>query len=67
VKDETRALLESAARHLDYARRTLQEETAPVAAREAYLAAYHAAHALVFEAAGAVIKTLRDCVRDSQS
>jgi len=57
VKAETADYLASAHRHLGYAPRNLSPETAPVAAREAYMAAFHAAQAPIFERTGKPAKT----------
>jgi hypothetical protein len=57
VKSETEDYLASAHRHLGYARRNLSPDSAPVAAREAYMAAFHAAQALIFERTGKPAKT----------
>lgn len=57
MKEETRRLLASADRHLGFAERTLNGDTAPVAARESYLAAFHAAQALIYERSGRIAKT----------
>ena len=57
MKDETKDYLASAHRHLGYARRNLTPDNAPVAARESYMAAFHAAQALIFERTGNPAKT----------
>ena len=57
MKPETQDYIASARRHLGYAVRNLSPESAPVAAREAYMAAFHAAQALIFERTGKPAKT----------
>lgn len=46
-------------RHLDYAAKNAEFSLPEVAGREAYLAAFHAAQALLFERTGRVVKTHR--------
>lgn len=57
MKPEASDYLATARRHLAYARRTLSPDEAPIAAREAYMAAFHAAQAMIFERAGKSAKT----------
>ncbi len=57
MKPETKDYLASAQRHLGYARRNLSPDNAPVGAREAYMAAFHAAQALIYERTGKPGKT----------
>jgi len=57
VKPEAAALLDKARRSLADAERILLIEADAVAAREAYMAAFHAAQALLFERTGRVPKT----------
>ncbi len=54
---EAEDLLAKAHRMLSYARTILDAGVAPVAAREAYMAAFHAAQALIFERQGDVPRT----------
>ncbi|NYZ10935.1 HEPN domain-containing protein [Azospirillum sp. RWY-5-1] len=54
---EAQRYLEKAARCLDYARRNLSVGLGNDAARNAYLAAFHAAQALIFECTGKVAKS----------
>lgn len=57
MKPETAALLARARADLDAARRIVAIEIPGVAAREAYMAAFHAAQAVLFERDGEVPKT----------
>ncbi len=57
MKPEASDYLATARRHLTYARRTLSPDQAPIAAREAYMTAFHAAQALIFERTGKAAKT----------
>jgi len=57
VKPESKDYLAAAHRHLGYARTNLSPANAPVAAREAYMGAFHAALALIFERTGKPTKT----------
>ena len=57
MKPETKDYVAAAHRHGRCALRNLSSEAAPVAAREADMAAFHAAQALIFERAGKPAKT----------
>jgi uncharacterized protein (UPF0332 family) len=57
VKPGTADYLAKAEECLDAARKVIAIQLPAVAAKEAYLAAYHAAQAFVFEATGKVAKT----------
>lgn len=57
MKPETAALLARASADLEAARRIVAIRIPGVAAREAYMAAFHAAQAVLFERVGQVPKT----------
>ncbi len=57
MKPETAGYLAKAQGCLDAARQIITLQLADVAAKEAYLAIYHAAHALVYETTGREVKT----------
>lgn len=56
---EAKRFLAAARRHLDYAVANAGLGLSEIAGREAYLAAFHAAHAILFERTGRTVKTHR--------
>lgn len=57
MKSEAADFLAKAGECLDAARKIIAIPLPEVAAKEAYLAAYHAAHAFVFEGTGQIVKS----------